>query len=371
MPTSPTAAFSSCCSHDPAAVSALAAVLTAVIFRARPRPAARHRRLRPLRRRHPARAVRSRAAGSRSGRAVVVTLLTTLGGWLSPPGAATIVVGRQSRADAHRHLGHGVARRPVRAGRRCALDRSVKDLADTNFALDQAAIVATTNVKGEITFVNDKFCEISKYSARRAARPGSPDHQLRLSPEGVHPRSVADDRQRPDLARRAAQPREGRHRSTGSTRRSCRSSTNAASRTSTWRSATTSPIASARKTQLREQAALARLGEMAAVVAHEVKNPLAGISGALQVIGGRMPPRPPRPRRSSATIVARVDSLNDIVQDLLVFARPREPQLGAGRARASWSRAPSALMRKDPAHAGARHRRSRRQPGRAAPTPNS
>ena len=36
--------------------------------------------------------------------------------------------------------------------------------------------------------------------------------------------------------------------------------------------------------QLREQAALAKLGEMAAVIAHEVKNPLAGIRGAIQVI---------------------------------------------------------------------------------------
>jgi len=48
------------------------------------------------------------------------------------------------------------------AGR--ALDRSIKDLADTNFALNEAAIVATTNVKGEITFANDKFVDISKYS---------------------------------------------------------------------------------------------------------------------------------------------------------------------------------------------------------------
>src|SRR6188768_2541235 len=40
--------------------------------------------------------------------------------------------------------------------------------------------------------------------------------------------------------------------------------------------------------QLREQAALAKLGEMAAVIAHEVKNPLAGIRGVMQVMGGRM-----------------------------------------------------------------------------------
>ena len=37
--------------------------------------------------------------------------------------------------------------------------------------------------------------------------------------------------------------------------------------------------------QLREQTSLARLGEMAAVIAHEVKNPLAGVRGAIQVIG--------------------------------------------------------------------------------------
>ena len=76
--------------------------------------------------------------------------------------------------------------------------------------------------------------------------------------------------------------------------------------------------------QLREQAALARLGEMAAVIAHEVKNPLAGIRGAIQVLSGRMPENGPE-RAVSREIVGRIDALNELMKDLLLFARP--PQL--------------------------------------------
>jgi signal transduction histidine kinase len=78
--------------------------------------------------------------------------------------------------------------------------------------------------------------------------------------------------------------------------------------------------------QLREQTALARLGEMAAVLAHEVKNPLAGIRGAIQVIGNRLPAGSGE-AAVVKDVVARIDGLNDLMKDLLLFARPPRPRL--------------------------------------------
>lgn len=102
--------------------------------------------------------------------------------------------------------------------------------------------------------------------------------------------------------------------------------------------------------QLREQAALARLGEMAAVIAHEVKNPLAGIRGAIQVFGSRLPADEAN-SRVMKEILTRIDSLDQMMKDLLLFARAPHPK------RLTVDIAPllattATLLRQDPAFHG-------------------
>jgi signal transduction histidine kinase len=62
------------------------------------------------------------------------------------------------------------------------------------------------------------------------------------------------------------------------------------------------------------------------VLAHEVRNPLAGIRGAMQVLMGRRPDGDPE-RAVMQEILKRTESLNDLLDDLLLFARPRPPRM--------------------------------------------
>jgi signal transduction histidine kinase len=93
------------------------------------------------------------------------------------------------------------------------------------------------------------------------------------------------------------------------------------------------------------QESLAQMGEMAAVVAHEVRNPLAGIKGVLQVVGQRLPPESAE-RRAVHEAMLRLDSLKALTEDLLLFTRPRSPE-PAPLVLAQLARETAALLRAD------------------------
>jgi signal transduction histidine kinase len=65
---------------------------------------------------------------------------------------------------------------------------------------------------------------------------------------------------------------------------------------------------------------------LAAVIAHEVKNPLAGIRGAIQVIGRRFD-HDTTAAPVLKEVINRIDSLDQMMKDMLLFARPPKPRL--------------------------------------------
>jgi signal transduction histidine kinase len=69
---------------------------------------------------------------------------------------------------------------------------------------------------------------------------------------------------------------------------------------------------------------LATLGELAAGLAHEIRNPLAGIAGVVDVMAKELPPNSP-----SRTVLGDVQNevlrIQSILNDLLSYARPRPP----------------------------------------------
>ena len=81
----------------------------------------------------------------------------------------------------------------------------------------------------------------------------------------------------------------------------------------------------AMQAQLHEAEQLAQVGQLAASLAHEIKNPLAGISGAIQVIRANLDPGDPH-WPVLGEVLRQINRLDRSVKDLLVYARPKPPQ---------------------------------------------
>jgi PAS domain S-box-containing protein len=209
-----------------------------------------------------------------------------------------------------------------------ALEHSLKELADIKFALDQSTIVAITDQRGIINYVNDAFCRISKYSREELL---GQDHRIINS--GYHPKEFIRDLWttiasgkvwKGDLKNRAKD---------GSTY---------------WVDTTIVPFLDAERkpyqyiairheitklkvaeekilqqaAELKRAAQLSFVGELAAGLAHEVKNPLAGIQGTVDILIRRRDASDPEAEALQA-IRHEVERIDGTVRALLERARPR------------------------------------------------
>lgn len=78
--------------------------------------------------------------------------------------------------------------------------------------------------------------------------------------------------------------------------------------------------------QLRRAERLSALGEIAAGLAHEIRNPLAGVKGALEIVSSRSAAGTPE-AEFSAIANRELQRLEGLVQEFLDYARPRPPHL--------------------------------------------
>jgi two-component system sensor histidine kinase PilS (NtrC family) len=77
-----------------------------------------------------------------------------------------------------------------------------------------------------------------------------------------------------------------------------------------------------RDREARVQQRLAAVGEMAAGIAHEIRNPLASMSGSIQILRQELPLTPEQAQLMDI-VLRESDRLNDTIRSFLAYARPQ------------------------------------------------
>jgi PAS domain S-box-containing protein len=169
-------------------------------------------------------------------------------------------------------------------------DEMYRRLEEQKFALNQSAIVAQTDIKGNITYVNDRFCQISEY--RRSELIGK-NHRIVNS--GTHPKDFFNQMWgtisqgliwRGDVCNRA---KSGRLYWVATTIVPLLDADGKPDRYLAVRQ-DISALKEAERVILEQQAQMianskmSAVGEMAAAITHEINNPLGVILGRCEMI---------------------------------------------------------------------------------------
>jgi PAS domain S-box-containing protein len=208
------------------------------------------------------------------------------------------------------------------------LQQSLKELADIKFALDQSTIVAITDQRGIINYVNDEFCRISQFSREELL---GQDHRIINS--GYHPKEFIRDLWTTIAAGEVWKGELRNLTKDGSVY---------------WVDTTIVPFLNSegkpyqyvairhditqrklgeeqilkQAAQLQRASQLSFVGELAAGLAHEIKNPLAGIQGAVDILIRRREKNDPE-REALEGMRHEVQRIDSTVRALLDRARPR------------------------------------------------
>ncbi|CAM3736286.1 PAS domain-containing protein [Mesobacillus zeae] len=204
------------------------------------------------------------------------------------------------------------------------LKESLKEVSDYKFALDESSIVAITDEKGIIKSVNNKFCEISKYSRDELI---GQTHGLLNS--RFHSKEFFEHFWK---TIRSGSVWKGEIRN------------KAKDGSYYWVDTTIVPflneegkpyqylairndITERKKSEelLHRQDKLAAVGQLAAGVAHEIRNPLTSMKGYAEFL--QLDEEDPQRREFIDIILDEIDRVNNIVEEFMLLAKPKAVEL--------------------------------------------
>lgn len=200
------------------------------------------------------------------------------------------------------------------------LQSTVKEVQDYKYALDQASIVAVTDANGIITKVNDNFCKISKYEREELI---GKDHCILNS--GLHSKDFFRDLWKTIKSGKVWKGEIRNKAKDGSFY---------------WVETTIIPFLNNQKqpyqylairndiTQkkkqeemLYRQEKLSAVGQLAAGIAHEIRNPLTSMRGYTEFL--LLDEEQESRREHLEVILDEINRVNNIVEEFMMLAKPQ------------------------------------------------